>query len=64
MVRLAIVACINGNLFAIGVTSVVTTLRAQRADPVLHYQAARVLYLEHLLWLLPLLLGIVAELLR
>src|SRR5258708_40344759 len=64
MVRLAIVVCINGILFAIGATSIVTTLRAQRSDPVLHYQAAPVLSLEHLLWLLPLLLGIVAELFR
>ncbi len=64
MVRLAIVVCINGILFAIGATSIVTTFRAQRTDPVLHYQAAPVLSLEHLLWLLPLLLGIVAELLR
>src|SRR5258708_7040201 len=56
MVRLAIVVCINGILFAIGATSIVTTFRAQRTDPVLHYQAAPVLSLEHLLWLLPLLL--------
>jgi hypothetical protein len=64
MVRLAIVACINGTLFALGATSIVTTFRAQRADPVLHYQAAPIFTVEHVLWLLPLLLGIVAELLR
>jgi hypothetical protein len=64
MVRLVIVVCMNGTLFAIGVTSIVNTFRAQRTDPVLHFQAAPVLSLEHLLWLLPLLLGIVAELFR
>jgi hypothetical protein len=63
-VRLAIVLCINGILFATGATSIVTTFRAQRADPVLHYQAAPIFTLEHVLWLLPLLLGIVAELFR
>jgi hypothetical protein len=64
MALLAIVLCINGVLFATGATSIVTTFRAQRADPVLHYQAAPVLSWENLLWLLPLLLGMVAELFR
>jgi hypothetical protein len=63
-VRLAIVVCINGILFSIGAASIVTTFRAQRADPVLHYLAAPIFSLEHLLWLMPLLLGIVAELFR
>lgn len=63
-VRLALVLCINGLLLAVGTTSIVKTFRAQSADPVLLYQAAPILSVEHLLWLLPLLLGIVAELFR
>src|SRR6266550_1018758 len=58
--RSVLVVVVNGWLAYSGITNIVETRTAQRADPVLHFHAAPVTVAD-VLWTSPLLIGIAVE---
>src|SRR5216683_4545503 len=63
LIRLLLILCVNGGLLVSSLVTIVGTHEAQRSDPVLQYKAAPMVTLENIAWLLPLAIGIVAEVL-
>jgi len=61
LVRRILIACINGGLLIVGTLTIAQTYRAQISDPVLHYKAAPIISVSHVIWLLPLAIGLLAE---